>query len=148
MKGTNDFGVLDAGELGALLGEATDVVPQRLIGLLLAPSEIPRVPRMHVRALEVSHENLDQISLVMDLVGRKMFEPGACIVCEMQRKVANDDCVIIRATQLACQAVVVETEPRICLPRVLGECGGLPKAWGKQSSMDFLAEHTGARRLW
>ena len=26
MKGTNDFGVLDVGEFGALLGEATDVV--------------------------------------------------------------------------------------------------------------------------
>jgi hypothetical protein len=59
MKGTNDFGVLDAGELGALLGEASDVIPQRLVGLLSAPSEIPGITRAHVRALEVSHENLD-----------------------------------------------------------------------------------------
>ena len=59
VKGTDDFGVLDAGELGALLGEATDVIPQRLVGLLSAPSEFSGVPRAHVRALEVSHKNLD-----------------------------------------------------------------------------------------
>ena len=65
----------------------------------------------------------------------------------MQGIVANDDHVIIRATQLACQAVVVEPEPGIRLPQVLGECGGLPKAWGEMSGADFPAEHTGARRL-
>ena len=71
MKGTSDFGVLDAGELGALLGEATDVIPQRLIGLLSAPLKIPRVPRAHVHALKVSHENLDQITqLWIWLAGR------------------------------------------------------------------------------
>ena len=64
----------------------------------------------------------------MDLVGRKMFELGACTVCEMLGKVANDDRVIIRATQLACQVVVVELELGIRLSRVLGECGGLSKA--------------------
>ena len=147
MKGTNDFGVLDAGGLGALLGEAMDVVPQRLIGLLSTPSEIPGVPRAHVRALEVSHENLDQISPVVDLVGRKMFELGACRLCKMSGEIANDDRVISRATQLACQAVVVELERRVRLSRVLGEYGGLPKAWGEWSSADFPAEHTGARRL-
>ena len=130
-----------------MLGEATDVVPQRLIGLLLAPLEIPGVPRVHVRALEVFHENLDQISPVVDLVGRKMFEPGACRVCEMQGIVANDDRVIIRATQLACQAVVVEPERGVCLSRVFDEGSGLSKARGKGSSANLPAEHTGARRL-
>ena len=48
----------------------------------------------------------------------------------MQRKVANDDRVISRATQLACQAVVVELERRVRLSRVLGERGGLPEVWG------------------
>jgi hypothetical protein len=53
MKGTNDVGVGDAGALGALLGEATNVVTQGLVGLLTASLEIPRIPRTHVHAFEV-----------------------------------------------------------------------------------------------
>ena len=147
MKGTNDFGVLDARELSALLGEAPDVVSQGLVRLLTTPSKIPGVPRAHVCALEFSHESFDQVGLVVDLVGRKMLEPCSCRVCEVQRKVADDDRVVSHAAQLARQAVVVELQPRIRLPRVLGECGGLPKARGERSGADFPAEHTGARRL-
>ena len=58
-EGIDDLDVGDAGELGALLGEALDVVTQGLFGLLLAPLEIPGVPRAHVSALEVAHEDLD-----------------------------------------------------------------------------------------
>jgi len=78
MKGTNDFEVLDAGELSALLGEASDVIPQGLVRLLTAPSEIPRVPETHVWALEIAHEGPDQVRPVVDLVGRKVLKPGAC----------------------------------------------------------------------
>jgi hypothetical protein len=85
MKGTNDFGVLDAGELGALLGEAPDVVPQGLVRLLTTPSKIPGVPRAHIWALEVSHESFYQVGPVVELVGRKMLEPCSCRVREVQR---------------------------------------------------------------
>ena len=115
MKGTNDVIVLDARELSALLGETPDVISQGLVRLLTAPSKIPRVARTHVRALEIAHEGPDQVRPVVDLVGWKMLQPSACRVCEVQRKVANDVCVISRATQLACQAVVVEPERRVCL---------------------------------
>ena len=132
MKGTNDFEVLDAGELSALLGEASDVIPQGLVRLLTAPSEIPRVPEMHVCALEVSNESLDQVGPVVDLVGRKMLKPCSGRVCEVQRKVADDNRVVTRAAQLARQAVVVEPEPGVRLSRVLGEGDGLPKAGGTE----------------
>ena len=147
MKGTNDFGVHDTRELSALLGEASDVVSQGLVRLLMTPSKIPGLLRAHVCALEVSHKSFDQVGPVVDLVGRKTLEPCSCRVCEVQRKVADDDRVVSRAAQLARQAVVVEPELRIRLPRVLGECGGLPKVWGEGSGMDFPAKHTGARRL-
>ena len=78
MKGTNDFGVLDAGELSALLGEASDVISQGLIRLLTAPSEIPRVAETHVCALEIAHEGPELVRPVVDLVGRKVLKPGAC----------------------------------------------------------------------
>ena len=51
--------MLDARELSALLGETPNVFPQRLVGLLSTPSEVPRVSRAHVSALEVTHEDLD-----------------------------------------------------------------------------------------
>src|SRR6185503_8194640 len=44
-EGVDDLDVGDAGELGALLGEATHVVAQGLIGLLPTPFEDPGVPR-------------------------------------------------------------------------------------------------------
>ena len=58
-EGVYDFDVADARELGALLGEASHVVAQGFIGLLLTPSNIPGVPKAHVSALEVAHEDLD-----------------------------------------------------------------------------------------
>ena len=43
----------------------------------------------------------------------------------------NDHGVVSRTAQLASQAVVVELEPGVYLSRVLGEGGGLTKAWGE-----------------
>ena len=83
MNGTNDFGVGDAGELGALLGEASDVVSQGLVGLLTAPSEVPRISRTHVCALKIAHEGSDQVGPIVDLIGGKMFEPCTCRICKV-----------------------------------------------------------------
>jgi len=58
-EGVDDLDVGDTGELGALLGEASHLVAQGLIGLLPTPFEVPGVPGAHVRALEVAHEDLD-----------------------------------------------------------------------------------------
>jgi hypothetical protein len=55
----DDIRVGDIGQLGALLRESPDVVPERFSQLLAAASEIPGVPRAHVRALEVAGEGLD-----------------------------------------------------------------------------------------
>ena len=46
----NDVGVCDVGELGALLGETPDEVSERLVRLLPAAREVPRVSRAHVCA--------------------------------------------------------------------------------------------------
>ena len=100
MKGTDDFGVLDARELGALLGEMPDVISQGIVRLLKAPSKVPRVARAHVCALEVAHEGPDQVRPVVDLVGREMLKPGTCRVRKVQRKVADDDGIIGCAAQL------------------------------------------------
>jgi hypothetical protein len=91
----------DVGQLGALLRESSDVVPERLSRLLAAASKIPGVPRAHVRALEVAGEGLDQVVPVGDLPRRQMLQPGSSGVGEEQGEVADDEVVIVRSIQLA-----------------------------------------------
>ena len=50
-----------------------DVILQELIGLLLAALEVPGIPRMDIRPLEISDEDPLEIRIVADAVGRKEF---------------------------------------------------------------------------
>jgi hypothetical protein len=72
----DDIRVGDVGQLGALLRKPSDVLLQGFPWLLAAASEIPRVARAHVRALEVSSEGPDQVIPVGDLSGWQMLQPG------------------------------------------------------------------------
>jgi len=67
------------------------------MGLLATPFEVPGVPRAHVRALEIAHEDLDQVGPVVDLICRQMLEPRSCGVIKVKRKVVDDDRVLHRA---------------------------------------------------
>jgi hypothetical protein len=102
----DDIRVADVGQLGALLRKSLDVVPEGFSRLLAAASEIPGVPRAHVCALEVAGEDFDQVVPVGDLRRRQMLQPGSGSVREEQGKVADDEVVIVRSTQLAGQLVV------------------------------------------
>jgi hypothetical protein len=66
----DDIRIGDVGQLGALLRESPDVVPEGLSRLLSAASEVPGVSRVHVRALEIAGEGLDQVIPVGDLPRR------------------------------------------------------------------------------
>jgi hypothetical protein len=117
----DDIRVGDVGQLGALLRESPDVVPERLSRLLAAASEIPGVPRAHVRALEVVDEGLDQVVPVGDLPRRQVLQPGSSGIGEEQGEVADDEVVIVHSTQVAGQLVVREPQFQPRLPLVL--CG-------------------------
>jgi hypothetical protein len=117
----DDIRVGDVGQLGALLRKLPDVLSQGFPWLVAAASEIPRVPRAHVRALEVSSESLDQVVPVGDLRRRQMLQPGPGGVGEEQGEVADDEIVIIRSTQLAGQPVVRKPQFQPRFPRVLGD---------------------------
>ena len=58
---TNDVGIDDALQRAALLGEASDVVAQRLAAFLLAVLKVPRIARAYVRALKVADEHFSEI---------------------------------------------------------------------------------------
>jgi hypothetical protein len=117
----NDIRVGDVGQLRALLRKPPDVLSQGFPWLLAAASQIPRVPRAHVRALEVSSEGFDQVVPVGDLRRRQMLQPGLGGVGEEQGEVADDEIVIVRSTQLAGQPVVRKPQFRPRFPRVLGD---------------------------
>ena len=57
-EGSYDIGVSDIGQLIALPGEVLDVPTKGFPRLLSTVFEIPWVPRMLVRALEVPHKDL------------------------------------------------------------------------------------------
>jgi DNA-directed RNA polymerase subunit H (RpoH/RPB5) len=63
---------------------------------------------VHVRALEIAGEGLDQVVPVGDLPRRQVLQPSASGVGEKQGEVADDEVVIVRSTQLADQSVVCE----------------------------------------
>ena len=52
-----------------------DVIPQGLVGLLLAALEVPGIPRTDIRLLEVPDEDPLDIRPVKDAVMREEFEP-------------------------------------------------------------------------
>jgi hypothetical protein len=103
-------------QLGALLRESPDVVPERLSRLLSAASEVPGISGEHVRTLEIADECLDQVVPVGDLPRRQVLQSGASGVGEEQGEVADDEVVIVRSTQLAGQPVVREPQLRSRLP--------------------------------
>jgi hypothetical protein len=138
----DDIRVGDVGQLGALLRESSDVVPERLSRLLAAASEIPGVPRAQVRALEVAGEGLDQVVLVGDLPRRQMLQLGPSGVGEKQGEVADDEVVIVRSTRLAGQSVVREPQFRPCLPRIL--CDG---SWGSEPGREQRSSYGPAESL-
>jgi hypothetical protein len=117
----DDIRVGDVGQFGVLLQKSPDVVPEGFSRLLAAASEIPRVPRAHVCALEVAGEGFDQVVPVGDLRRGQMLQPGSGSVGEEQGEVADDEVVIVHSTQLAGQPVVREPQFWPFLPRVLGD---------------------------
>jgi hypothetical protein len=112
----DDVRVGDVGQLGALHGKPPDVLLQGFPWLLAAAPEIPRVPRAHVRTLEISSESLDQVVPVRDLRKRQMLQPSPGSVREEKGEVADDEVVVVRPSQLAYQPVIRKPQLQPCLP--------------------------------
>jgi hypothetical protein len=66
----HDLRLSYARELGAALGEASYEVSERLAVFLGARSQVLGVSEVHVCALEVPHEGVNQVVPAVDLTGR------------------------------------------------------------------------------
>jgi hypothetical protein len=60
-----------------------------------------------------------------------MLQPCPGKVGEEEREVADDEVVVVRPSQLACQPIVCKPQLRPCLPRVLGD-----GSWGSEPGRD------------
>ena len=76
-----------------------------------------------------------------------MLKPGSRRVRQEQRKIADDEQIIVRATQLAGQAVIGEPKFRVGLTAVLREVGRLSEPSGERSNADGPAEDPRSWRL-
>jgi hypothetical protein len=131
----DDIRVVDIGQLGALLRKPPNVLSQGFPWLLAAASEVPGVPRAHVRALEVSSEGLDQVIPVGDLRRRQVLQPGPSGIGEEQGEVVDDEVVVVRPSQLAGQPVVRKPQLWPRFPRVLGDGSRGPEpSWERHPS--------------
>jgi hypothetical protein len=63
---SNDVNVSHVGQLSALPGEASNVLMESLIRLLVAAFGVPGITRVDISALEVPYENLYEVGLVVD----------------------------------------------------------------------------------
>jgi len=99
-EGSDNVGVGDVGELGALFGEPPDEVSEGLIRLLPAAPEVPGVPRAYVCALEVPDEDPDQVGPVVDHALREVLKPCSGRIGQVEWQVVDDEQVILRPAQL------------------------------------------------
>jgi hypothetical protein len=71
----HDLGLSPTRELNGALAKASYEVPEQLARLLGACPQLLGVPRVHMRAVEVPHERVDQVVPAMDLARLQVFEP-------------------------------------------------------------------------
>ena len=75
-----------------------DVIPQGLVGLLLAALEVPGVPKTDIRPLEIPDEDPLEIRPVVDAARREEFEPRSNMLPHVDGDLLNDEVVIIHSS--------------------------------------------------
>ena len=79
---------------------------------------------MDVSPLEISFEHPDQVSPVVDLVGRELFEPPSSGVREEKQELPDDGSIVPSgASQLACQSKVYQPQFWLGFTVILGDVG-------------------------
>ena len=117
-----------------------DVIPPRLIGLLLVALEVLGIPRMDICPLEISNKDPLEIRLVADAVGREEFEPCSNMLPHADGEILNDEVVIIHSSGSAGEPEVFEPYTGVGLPSVSGDVGGWSEAWWERPFLDAMTK--------
>jgi hypothetical protein len=102
---------------------------------------------VHVGPLEISLEHPHEIIPVVDLLRRKILEPGSSGVGKEQGELSDDDPVVGGPAQLTRQAEISEPKFRFGLAVVLGESRGRAKPSQECCLMDSFNEDPRTQRL-
>ena len=100
-----------------------DVIPQGLIGLLLAALEVPGVHRADIRPLEIPNEDPPEVRPVADAIKREEFEPCSNMFPHADGEVLNDKVVIIHSSGSVGQPKIFKPYTGIRLPGIFGDVG-------------------------
>jgi len=113
-----------------------DVIPQGLVELLLVALEVPRIPRMDIRPLEIPDEDPLEIRPVVDAVWREEFEPCSNMLPHVDGEVLNDEMFIIHSSGSAGEPEIFEPYTGVCLPSVRGDVSGRSEVLWEQCSLN------------
>ena len=113
-----------------------DVIPQGLIGLLLAALKVLGIPRTDIRPLKIYYEDPLENCLVADAVGRKEFKPCSNMLPHADGEVLDDEVVIIHSSSLVGKPKVFEPYIGVRLPGVPSDVGGRSEALWERRFLD------------
>jgi hypothetical protein len=137
---TDDICINDVREGIALLGEPVDVVPQGLTRLLFEALEVPGVFGAHVRPLEIPNEDLFELHLATDAVGRQEFEPCSNELPDTDGEVLDNEIIIVRSSGPTSEPKVFQPYTTVRLPSVLGDVGRWSEARREWCLLDAMTE--------
>ena len=100
-----------------------DVIPQGLIGLMLAALEVIGIPRTDIRPLEISNDETLEIRPIVDAIGRKEFEQCSKMLPHVDGEVLNDEVIIIHSSSSVGEPKVFEPYSGVRLPSILYDVG-------------------------
>ena len=139
-EGADDVCVDDIRKGVAPLQEHADVIPQGLVGLLLAALEVPEVPRADICPLEIPDEDPLELYPVADAVMQEEFEPCSNMFPHADGEVLNDKVVIIHSSGSAGEPEVFEPYTGVRLPSVSGDVGGRSEALWERRFLDVTTK--------
>ena len=96
------------------------VIPQGLVGLLLASLEVLGVLGVDIHPLEVPDEDPLEVRPVVDAIVWEEFEPRSNMFSHIDGEVLNDEVVIIHSPGSASEPEVFEPYTGIRLPGIFG----------------------------
>ena len=117
-----------------------DVIPQGLVGLLLAALEVPGVPRTDIRPLEIPDEDSLEVRPVTDAVVCEEFEPHSNMFPHVDGEVLNDEVVIIHSTGSEGEPEVFKPYTGVRHPDIFGDVGRRSEALWEWRSLDVSAK--------
>ena len=100
---------------------------------MLAALEVPEIPRMDIRPLEIPDEDPLEIRPIMDAVRWEEFEPCSNMLPHVDGEILNDEVEIIHSPSLAGEPEVFEPYTGFISPVYLARLVGGQKRYGNSA---------------